>query len=433
MKFLRVSLLLSICFFGMTFSKSIDKKIDKILCLSKKIEDKVCGIVDRCCSDDIIDSQTGCVVSSQAVLDARDVWIQTYYDVCPQIMSLILFATGQLFLPPDTMDITELVNWQQWKSADVEGQLIQISEARTFLSAIDIPTAFEQERQELASLAFDADFWRISPLKAALSPGVDFNILFDSMGGLFGAFTSTFGINITAFVLGLDLTLLSWQNYAPSLKDYIAYLKTSMDNNIVFSQVDLDVIRQVYFAYGEFDLPVRETIAFAPFLNGTVEQQIAAEVAFEKVREVTLEMIDFLKEDGLYAQKVVELRGPQSPGLGAPGLNPIAREVEYPYDLNVIANTLLTAEEIHELGLSEVDRLQSEIVEVANTYILPEDQQVENWAEFSFKFRTDPEFLAFFQSEIPAGHIWLGFKILYLRHMASLIRHFSISIALRLN
>lgn len=363
------------------------------------IDSNACYLFQQLCQP--IDPLTGVGASSQAVLDLRNAYADAILAISPQQSPLQFFSTGRLIIAPDS-DPSVVAQWQQWTPDAVDAQVALSEATRQTLINVNIPNMFEQERQELVSLGFDYTWWLADPRRMLHSAGTAASYSFDSMGGAFGTFFNLTGVNQYSPAFGLDLTILSWNNYAESLRQFTTYLEEQgLANNIVYSPVDLENVRFLYAQSIEGNTPIVDTVAFAPFLAGTPEQQAAGIAAFQNVRDATQPILDLLEVGGTYAQAVETIRNPEiAPGLSAPLMPDQVKLVQYPFALNVIANTFLSPEAIQQLGLEQVALLQAQVVELVGNFI---DPTVTNWPDFITRFRFDPLFKEQFVTQLTVG------------------------------
>lgn len=360
------------------------------------IDSNACYVFQQLCQP--IDPTTGAAVSSQAVLDLRNLYANAILAISPQQSPLEFFSTGRLITSPNASP-TVVAEWQQWTPAAVAAQVALSEATRQTLINVNIPNMFEQERQELLSLGFDYIWWLADPRRMLHSAATAASYSFDSMGGAFGVFFNLTGVNQYSPVFGLDLTVLSWNNYAESLRQFTTYLEEQgLANNIVYSTVDLENVRFLYAQSIEMNTPIIDTVAFEPFLAGTPEQQAAGIAAFQNVRDATQPILDLLAVGGAYAQAVQTIRNPQvAPGLSAPLMPDQVKLIQYPFALNVIANTTLTPAQIQQLGFEQVALLEAQIVELVGNFI---DPTVTNWPDFINRYRFDPAFKAQFVTQL---------------------------------
>ncbi|MGE0009471.1 MAG: DUF885 family protein [Candidatus Babeliales bacterium] len=361
------------------------------------IDSNACYVFQQLCQP--IDSITGCAASSQAVIDLRNQYSNAILAISPQQSALQFFTTGSgQFIVPPSGDMTEIAQWQQW-TPDAVAQQVALSEAtRQALINVNIPNMFEQERQELISLGFNYIWWLADPRRMQHSAATVVSSSFDSMGGAFGIFFNLTGVNQFSPVFGLDLTILSWNNYAESLRQFTEYLELGLANNIVYSTVDLENVRSLYAQSTEEPTPIVDTIAFEPFLMGTPEQQAAGIAAFQNVRDATAPILDLLAVGGAYDTAVQTIRNPLiAPGLSAPLMPDEVKLVQYPFALNVIANTTQTPAQIQQTGFEQVALIEAQIVEVVQNFI---DPTVTDWDNFINRYRFDPAFRAQFVIDV---------------------------------
>lgn len=352
------------------------------------INSNACLVFQELCQP--VDPVNGCVASSQAVLDLRNLYANAILAISPQQSMVQFFSTGNAILPPSG-DLAELAQWQRWTPQAVADQVSLSQATRNTLINVSFANMFEQERQELLSLGYDYTWWLADPRRMLHSAATVTGATNYSTAGIFAFFFNATGSNIFAASLGLDLTILSWNNYADSLIEYREYIENEgLNNTIVFSAIDLANIRQLYPQSIELGTPIVNTIAYAPFLAGTPEQQADAQLAFQRVRDATQPLIDFLEVGGAYDLAVQQIRDPLvAPGLSAPLMPDELKLVQYPFALNVIANTHLSPAEILALGMEQVTLLEEQIVEVVQTYI---DGTVTDWPNFINRYRFDPVF-----------------------------------------
>jgi hypothetical protein len=342
----------------------------------------------------LIDPASGCVVSSQAVIDAINILSDTVFTVCPQWGFFGRLFTGNVFVPSDG-DNNRYAQWQKWDDVSVEEQMVIINDARETLQNLEIEGMTEQERRGLVTLGVTVVYYFISPRTMANSnaSGWTSTGFYESMVGIFLNNFGRLGSNSFAEFFDLQLTIDAWDNFADSMYEFIDYLQRRMAEDTVWNLIDVD-------GYREKMCPQVATIrptALAPF---TGEPLLAtAEAAYDKVEVAIQSMVDFLAIDGPYYTKAKLLRGPEHPGLAAPNANPDMKNIDYPFDLETMAATVFSPSEVHALGLEQVDMIESEMVQVINESIIPEDP-VANWTELIEKFRNDPLFNDKFNEEI---------------------------------
>ncbi len=162
-------------------------------------------------------------------------------------------------------------------------------------------------------------------------------------------------------------------------------------------------VRPPLFAYEGVLDQSRKVITGEPFTDGEpsslladAKKKVAALVKDEKISEARgaelvaeaqaallsdvkpayKRLISFLEADKIYADKVATGVGKQKNG-----------DAYYNYMLKVMTTTDMTADEIHELGLAEVDRLTAEMISLKNQVGFEGDLQ-----DFFQFIRTDKQF-----------------------------------------
>ena len=334
------------------------------------------------------DDMTGCRFTSRQFLEAQN--------------SLVLFLrkylTNQWIFEPGIIEPnnTELLTkWPNWTASAVETWNSEYRSTYNSLINAYISGLTEAERSALRASG-ESIYWYLgNPYRFEDSPG--FSNGLELMCDAYGSQTNAFGSNILYEMVGPDLTLVALDNYATSLSQFIDFFDRASNRNSVMSIRDITIGRLACTEAAEMSVPnIVDTIAYAPFLSASAQQQADALAAFGRIRTTVTAFNNFLAIGSPYDVKVQTLRPLSSPGLGSALLNATskARYTEY---LKLVANSEKTPAQIHALGLASVAQLQSDFVSILQTYI---DPSIANFLDFKTRQLTNATFAALFTETI---------------------------------
>lgn len=410
---------------------------------------------NKCASKEkpVLNPINGVPYSSQAVKDAIDEYREVIFKVAPSALAINFLEFNQFVDPPNS-DFTYFTKWPQYDAASVteNTQLVLDTIEKYRNIAASIPNLYEDERQVLTTLGYDASFWRALPSVSQVSSGEGGYVDISPMIGTFYTLNSYYGESLMPYLSSdlseqLSLTTASWNNFADAMPDYLTYMNDGIAANLVCSAIDVNGSSQrelwgfdglglrvaAYYggefttktaddfidgyigltAYIEQDIlnflngdpsdiegtgpnpkAIVDTIAFQPFLAGTPAEQMDGEAAFARVRDQMKAAITMFKIGGAYELKAQELRSSSTnPGLaGIP--EPFASE-QYAFGLTQLASTNFTPQEIFSLGLEQTKNIQDELVVVVNEILANPEYNpgglapVTDFDDFNYRFRND--------------------------------------------